>query len=54
MPQVKSSRLTTPHWPDGNQVATRADYLAADYKQPAFKIHPLEKLFSFGRKKKTK
>jgi len=48
--------ITSPHYSalrDGNQAAIPMDYLPADYKPPAFKIHPFEGLFSLGRKKKT-
>ena len=48
--------ITSPHYSalrDGNQAAIPADYLPSDYKPPAFKIHPFENLFSFGRKKKS-
>jgi small-conductance mechanosensitive channel len=48
--------ITSPHYSairDGNQIAIPADYLPTDYQPPAFKIHPFEGLFGFGRKKKT-
>jgi small-conductance mechanosensitive channel len=48
--------ITSPHYSairDGNQAAIPADYLPRNYQPPAFKIHPFEGLFSFGRKKKA-
>jgi len=48
--------ITSPHYSairDGNQAAIPANYLPRDYQPPAFKIHPFEGLFSFGKRKKT-
>ena len=47
--------ITSPHYSalrDGNQSTLPSRYLPSDYKPPAFKIHPFENLFSFGRKNK--
>ena len=48
--------ITSPHYAalrDGNQAAIPTDYLPTNYKPPAFKIHPFEGLFSFGKRKKA-